>query len=548
MEMRGRRFISETASHFKMKTPLSLLFVLSFLFVGLPVNVTYAESPIKKTKGGLYTDISDYGIYYEATQLLHLDRLYRKLFNKKVHAEDINIYDEVPDSSFFQNRHAAKPLSLEALEQGYAENSGPSPEGAITIIKGKSEGLHPGFFVKDSRGDKYLLKFDSHMNMELNTSAEVIASRVYHAAGYNVPQYTVFVFESDRLVPDAAAMMTDSTGFKKKLTPEMLEQFLIQLPRDSEGRLRASASKILAGENSGPFSYHGRRKDDPEDLIAHEKRRSLRALLVFASWLNNNDVRYSNTLDMWVTENGRSYLKHYLIDFNSALGGAAGGAKPPTFTHEYFPDYGEASKNLLAFGFRESDWHKRWKLAGKKRNDSEAQGYLDNHYFSPEKFKVQFPNYAFKDLTRADGFWAAKIIKSFSDEEVRAMVRAGRYTKTEDTDFLVKILVERRDMIARYWFTQASPLDRFRLEGNKLVFTDLEVDYGFAKSEGSVYSIQDRAVESPAAQFELPEEWLQSSKPEVFLIRVQRPGEKKVRPFVLVEITGGKITRVLHQD
>ncbi len=507
---------------------------------------TAQVSPIKKTKTGLYTDISDFGVYYEATQYLHLDRLYRKLFRKKIHAEDINVYDEVPDSAFFQNRHARKPLSPAEIEKGYSENDGPAAEGEVTVIKGKTEGLHPGFYVQDAAGGKYLLKFDGSSNLELNTTAEVVSSRIYHAIGYNVPQYTVFSFDSNRLVPGENATATDHTGFKKKLTPELLEELLIQLPRDNEGRLRASASKILAGENKGPFKFTGRRKDDPDDTILHERRRSIRALRIFAAWLNNNDTRHSNTLDMWVTENGRSYLKHFLIDFNSTFGGAAGGAKPPMFTHEHMIDYGEMTKNILGLGFRESDWQKRWKMAGEKINEPPAQGYLDNNYFYPEKFKVQFTSYALNDLTRADGFWAAKIIKSFSDEDLQAAIRAGRLTEPSDAAFLLKILSERREAITRYWFSQASPLDRFRLAGNKLSFSDLEVDYGFTKPEGSVYFVKD--VKSSSPEIEIPESWLKSSSPVPLLIRVKRPGEKNARPFVLVEITGGKITRVLHQD
>ncbi len=533
------------------------LFTVLTAAASLPCAAQDAPS-IKKTQSQLTTNMVDQAVYYEATSMLRFDRLYRKLFNKKLHAEDINVYDEVPDSSFFVNRHARSPLSAAALEKGYAENEGPSAEGILTVMKGKSEGLHPGFFIKDSRGDFYLLKFDDLLNFELNTSAEIIASRFYHAIGYNVPQYTVFTFSPDQMVPAPEARMVDRNGFKQPLTQEMLQQYIMHLPHDDQGRLRASASKILKGENKGPFSFEGRRKNDPEDTIDHERRRSIRALQVFASWLNNNDVRHANTLDMWVTEEGRSFLKHYLIDFNATLGGAAGGAKPPMFNHEYFLDYGAIAKNYFALGFRKSDWQKRLEEQGPVELKPAAIGYFDNNRFSPKDFKVQLPYYAFKDLTRADGFWAAKIIARFTDDDIQAMIRAGKLTNPEDADTLFQLLSERRDIIARYWFSEASPLDQFSLKDSHLAFSDLEILRGYMQAEGTIYTAEGYAgagrkgsrlgtVESSSQELTLPEEW-KSEEVLTLILRVKRPGEDDARPYVLVEIKDGKITRLLHQD
>lgn len=534
----------------------------------LTVLVTAGSSPlfaaaetvpaIKKSKTNLYTELVDQSVFYEFTSYLRMDRLYRKLFNKKVHAEDINVYDEVPDSAFFQNRHAKEALSAAALEKGYAENEGPAGEGEITITKGKTEGLHPGFFVKDSKGDSYLLKFDPSTNLELNTSAEIISSRFYHAIGYNVPQYTIFTFDSNRLVPAPDATFVDRTGFKKILTKDILEEYLVHLPRDINGNLRASASKLLAGENKGDFKFEGRRKDDPADTIDHEKRRAIRALAVFGALINNNDVRRQNTLDMLVTENGQTFLKHFLIDFNSSLGAAAGGSKPPMFTHEYFVDHSENVKNIFGLGFRKSTWRKRWEEAGQMENESFAQGYLDNRYFSAPNYKVQLPHYVFKDMTRADGYWAAKIIKKFSDENIKAMISAGKYSSAEDAEFVFKIISERREAIARYWFSQASPLENFNFENQKLTFTDLEADYAYAEAGSSSYTLEaiggtDKkgkklgSLESAKPEFEISSEW-NSFEKLTLLLTVKRSSEEESRPYVLVELKGGKITKVLHRD
>lgn len=535
-----------------------LALLLTFTMAGSSFAAEAGVAP-KKNKSTLLIDMIDQSTYYEVTEFLRLDRLYRKVFRKKSPSGDINVYDEIADSSFFENRHARTPLTAAELEKGFSTNDGPAAEGNITVLKGKSEGLHPGFFVQDSRGDKYLLKFDVMTNLGLATSAEVISSRFYHAIGYNVPQYTVFTFDPERLVPGENATMLDQDGFKRPMTQELLEQYRIRLPLDSKGHLRASASKILPGENVGNFEFEGRRKDDPADTVDHEKRRTIRALKIFGAWLNNNDTRDQNTLDMWVTEDGKSYVKHYLIDFNSTLGGAAGGAKPPMFTHDYFIDYGETMKNYFMLGFRKSDWINRWEAAGKKENTSEELGYLDNRYFKPEKFKTQLPFWAFKDITRADIFWAAKIIMTFKDKDLRPMIKAGQLLKPEDEEYVFNILKERRDLIGRYGFKNASPLEGFRFENGKLSFNDLETHYGFADGAASVYSMEGisgdgkkgkafKAADSSKPELQIPQEWLNTGEPLKLFLRVKRSGEKEARPYVLVEMAQGQITRVLHQD
>src|SRR4030095_2825704 len=99
---------------------------------------------------------------------------------------------------------------------------------------------------------------------------------------------------------------------------------------------RALASRMVEGQVVGPFSYRGTRSDDPNDTIPHENRRVLRGLRVLSAWLNHQDTRSINTMDTLVTEDGRQYLKHYLIDFGSILGSAGYAPKEPWTGHEYF--------------------------------------------------------------------------------------------------------------------------------------------------------------------------------------------------------------------
>ena len=508
----------------------------------------------KKTETSLYRDIFDQNLYYEGTSYLRLDRLYRKLFGQKARALNVNAYDEVPDSPYFTNRHSRKRLSSTELEKGSQTTSGPDLSGDLTVIRGKTEGLHPGFFIQDRKGDKYLLKFDPADNLELVTSAEVIASRMYHAIGYNVPQYTVTTFSPDKLTPAADATMVDSSGFTRALTKDRLDEFLLFIPWDESGRFRASASKIVEGDFAGNFFFEGRRRDNPKDKISHEKLREIRGLQIFSSWINNYDVRASNTLDMAQAGN----LKHYLIDFNSALGAAAEGPKPPMFTHEHFFDYGETLKAVLSFGLWEKPWQKRWRESGQEIF-SPAVGYFDNRHFNPGDYKIQFPHYAFKDVTLADAFWATKIIMTFTDEDIRAMVKAGQYSNSKDADYIAKTLIERRDIIGKYWFSRSNSLDLFDVKGSKLVFEDLSVKYEFIPSGSSVYHVdvigkngkkskKITSFETKETSFEIASDWKKGYSEWAFLIRTTRPGSSERSPYVLVEVNSQGVKGILHQD
>ena len=539
---------------------LTLLAVLAAL---PPLPAGEAKSPAySKQESGLYKDVFDQNAYYEGTQYLHLERLYRDLFGIKRRALDVNRFDEVPDSSFFTNRHGRGPLSGGDLKRGAVVKGPPGGGERLTVYKGKFEGITPGFFVKDSTGEKFLLKFDPLDSLELATGAEAVVSRFMHALGYNVPEYSIVKIQKDQFEIGAGAKVYDESGFKKTLTPERFEEFLLFVPQTEDGAYRASASRILQGEILGPMPFQGRRKDDPDDRINHEDRRELRALEVFSAWLNNSDTRQSNSLDVLETEETGPRIRHYLIDFNSSLGATPRGAKSPMFGHEHMVDYGETFKAFVTLGLWKKPWQKRWDEAGQETG-APSYGYFDNRYFDPGRFRTQLPYFPFKDLTRADGFWAAKIMMRFSDEDIKDLVSTGEFSDPETPRKLAETLIERRNLIARHWFKEANPLDEFDLSGDELRFEDLAVRYGFEPDGQSAYRMDaigkknGRGVrlaheEARAAGFRVNPDWFQKYASVDLLIRTQRPGQKGPGPFVRVELVseGGapRLAGIRHQD
>ena len=69
-------------------------------------------------------------------------------------------------------------------------------------------------------------------------------------------------------------------------------------------------SRFADGKPPGNFRYYGTRPDDPNDVVPHEHRRELRGAGVFGAWLNHDDSRGVNSLDMLVGNEGRRYVRH----------------------------------------------------------------------------------------------------------------------------------------------------------------------------------------------------------------------------------------------
>ncbi|HET9482837.1 MAG TPA: hypothetical protein VFO79_02675, partial [Xanthomonadales bacterium] len=184
-------------------------------------------------------------------------------------AEDVNALDEVPDSTWFTNRIGIRELSLEELRR--AANVDPSPfdHRPWTITGAKQGGMSIGFVFEDARGDKYILKFDNKDEAEMETGAHAIVQRILWAIGYNVPQDHIGYVRREDLVVGPKAKQD---GY----SDEKLDLALQRVHRTDDGRIRVLASRFLPGTPIGPYAREGTRRDDPNDVIAHENRRSLR--------------------------------------------------------------------------------------------------------------------------------------------------------------------------------------------------------------------------------------------------------------------------------
>ncbi len=105
-------------------------------------------------------------------------------------ATNVNALDEVPDSSWFQNRLGKTPMTPEEIVSGPCGARALDTSGADhswVIDQGKANGANPGFWVNIAGAGKFLLKADPAAEPERATGATAIAARVYHAAGFPSP-------------------------------------------------------------------------------------------------------------------------------------------------------------------------------------------------------------------------------------------------------------------------------------------------------------------------------------------------------------------------
>ncbi len=509
---------------------LSALVLLTFVVLIGPSRSGFGAMPeefdrnIKNKETSFYREFFDRIFYDQVAQFFRLDRVKDKVSLKKHEALDINPFDEVPDSGFFVNRNARKHLSPSELKEGPANMKGPGPDskGPWKVLKGEVAGVSAGLLIEDQKGDRYFLKFDPKDNPEMATSAEIISHKFFYALGYHVPEYYLVRFNPEILKPDPKATYYNKDGFKEPLTQEALGEILDRVPKFKEGLVRASAGKMLTGVK-GYTNFDGRQKTDPDDLIPHEDRRSLRALQVFGSWLNHYDLREGNTLNVVETENGKVLVKHYLINFGATLGSASSHPKVPAAGYEHIVDWFAVGKTVPTLKVVEKPWEKKWDALN-RQVAYPSLGYFDNSQFNPNEWKTQLPYEVFNRLTRGDAFWAAKLLMSFTDEDIRSIVESAEFSDPENAKLLSEILIARRDIIGRYWFSHVTPLDQIRLsevEGGKyqIQFVDLAVQHGFAKPEESRYRYRLVAidpkghhrqlkgwqeVDTPTFSFELP--------------------------------------------
>ena len=407
-------------------------------------------------------------------------------------ALNVNTLDEVPDSSWFTNRLGRRDMTIDEIVRGPNQVDGPAP-GTWLVTGRPDSGITPKFTIRDARGDTYLIKLDPAAFPELPSSVELISTKIFHAIGYHVPEDFIVSFDISRLDVAPGAKIRTAAGDKRQIKIGDVEQWLRTTPRTADGRIRALASRYVPGKVVGQFRYTGTRPDDPNDIYPHERRRELRGMRVFAAWLNHDDARSINSIDTYVEEDGRRYIRHYMQDFGSNLGSGSTSAQQPRGGYEYLIDGDKIAKGLFSFGL----WTRDWTRVRYPENPS--LGNIEADFFDPRKWKTEYPQPAFDEMDAADAFWAASIASRFDDDMIRAIVAEGRLTDPAAAQYLTDVIIRRRDKVVAYWIGLTNPLDRFSVDraasGTELAFDNAAVRLGVARP-GATYKARWMALDN----------------------------------------------------
>jgi hypothetical protein len=391
-------------------------------------------------------------------------------------ARGVNSMGDVMDGDWYVNRHGTRRMSIAELQRGSGSDLPPSTRTPWQVLVVRAFGTNPGLLVADAKNDLYLLRFDPPGYQGLATGAEMVTSRFLFALGYHVPESYLVQFERSGLVIHPEGQAISSSGRTRAVNTDDLETFLRRLQVPKNRPYRAVALRLHERRQAllGPFRMWGTRSDDPNDTVPHEHRRDLRGLFVFAAWLNHSDAGALRTQDTLTEADGPQHVRHFLFDFMQSLGsGRQDGPKVAWEGNENeIPKGGAIRRNMASLGIVAPAWMKA-KLPGLPE-----VGAFEAASFDPGTWTTIQPLPPFENRLPDDTFWAARKVMAFTDDEIRAIVQTGQYSKPAE-DWITATLIERRNRIGRAFFAQVLPLDGFRMTGTGLEFDDLSARHGF---------------------------------------------------------------------
>lgn len=387
-------------------------------------------------------------------------------------AQAVNTLGDPMEGAWWERRHYWRRMSLQELQRGPGNTTPPSMEGAWTVVSAKTEGITPGFVILDKHGRRYFVKFDPPSNPEMATGADQISLHLFYALGYHVPENYLVYFKEENLQLGKDVTVQDGRGRKRLLSHRDLTEILMRVRREPDGRYRATASLAAAGKPIGPYRYHGTRSDDPNDITPHEHRRDLRGMHLAAAWINHDDSRAINTLDVLTPGTAGKFIQHLQLDFGSTLGSGSDKPNSPRSGGEYLFGWNESLLQLVSLGMAVPAWARAHYPA------LPAVGRFESKVFDPERWVPEYPNPAFLNRLPDDEFWMAKQIVNLSDDDIGSVVETAKYSDRRATDWIVKCLIERRNKIGRAVFRKVLPFDRFQVRNRRIEWENIALAHG----------------------------------------------------------------------
>lgn len=461
-----------------------------------------------------------------------------------VEAQNVNDFDEAPDSAWFTNRIGRRQMSNAEIAAGPGRPQWRENGRLMVRALGTTHALN-WLVANDDGGKTFLIILDSPRSPERATGAGMIASRALHALGYNIAPMGLFSLAPSRLVLSGDSLFRDETGQTRPATDADLRGASLAHGRNAPPtQVRALVTQKPDGVFLGPFSYSGRHRNDPNDRIPHQHRRELRGLYLFSAWVDNRLAVESRTADIFVKSeaDGSGYVLHYLFGFEGSLGNFER-------AQEESESYVHPSEKLIpvVMGLPNITLYtKKEKKSGPiQRQPFDVEG------FDPAQWTTALPNSAFSNRVARDSIWAAFVLSNFTDEKIAAIVETAQFSDRRFSKRIEDTLKGRRDKLLEVWFSKQSPLTDFvvstQAPGCSVAFTDAAALSGLPGTSGSTYRWRLRSLNGKATL----SDWRESATPCAAIddsamariprrrlqdleIGVQRPGERWPMPSVHV--------------
>jgi hypothetical protein len=388
-------------------------------------------------------------------------------------ARNVNTVDEVADGPFYVNRAGRIPLTPEIVARASNTSDGPAA-GPWTVVSAKSDGITPGFTIRDTKNDVWFIKFDPPGHPGMATGTEVVSAKLFWAVGYHTVEYYIAHLVPSNLAISPEAKVTPPGEAGRKLEQADIRWLLSKADRDADGSYRVIASKAAPGRPVGRIRFEGTRADDPNDIVPHEHHRELRGYTVFAAWLNHVDAKGINSLAALVTENGRTCIRQYLLDFGSTLG--SGGIGPTEMWEGREPlveDRRDIAARAATFGVIIP----AWRTMAFYEAPSVGRLPMNDANWNPESWRPHIMNGAFRHARADDKFWAAYKMTFITDAMISAAIKEGQFGDPRSEEMLARMIRERRDRILKTYLPAVNPIvDPALSRDGRLSFRNAAVD------------------------------------------------------------------------
>jgi hypothetical protein len=391
---------------------------------------------------------------------------------------DINSIDEVPTSSWFS------PLVVDeaaSFEDAYAPDGPPVPPFRVLLERAVSGS--GGIPVIDGLGHRFELRRDPADRLEVRTAAAAISARLLRALGYFTPE----VYISDAAEADFNAVVgapfaqsivsgTEPTDpdVVTRLLQKNLQDWLEAAPAKKNGTYRFSATRWAPGIDVGRTAAAGLRRDDPNDHVAHEERRTLRALKVVGAWLGMLRFTPHDLRDVYLGAPGDGHIVHYLVVMDKSLGTEAIVGKRPEQRNEMLL--------LGTLGFAPDP-----NIPPTQRK-YQAIGAIGEEV-DPKEFRPGLPFPPMDRLDGADAFWIAKRIAGVGEELVLYAVRAGKVSNGTARRLLFELILARQKKVVEWGYAQTTPCDVEGWDEKGILVTDRAVQAGFTEQKPMEYVV-----------------------------------------------------------